>query len=122
MTTSAWAPTLTACQGTACFECVIFLIKIFVSRRRHVCRTPEGLEDASKYPNLFAALLEDSEIYWSRADLGKLASANLIRVFKEVENVRDALQMVEQPYQNLVPVKDLGRNTFCMSQAGLSRA
>ena len=80
-----------------------------------------GLEDVSTYPNLFAALLEDSEVYWSREDLGKLASANLIRVFKEVENVRDVLQM-EPPYQNLLPVKDYGRNTFCMSQAGLSRA
>ena len=49
-----------------------------------ILRTPEGLEDTSKYPNLFAALLEDKKVYWSQQDLAKLASGNLIRVFKEV--------------------------------------
>ena len=45
-------------------------------------RTPEGLEDVSKYPVLFAALLESEEIEWTEEDLAKLASKNLIRVFK----------------------------------------
>ena len=83
-------------------------------------RTPEGLEDTSKYPNLFAALLEDKKVYWSQQDLAKLASGNLIRVFKQVEQVRDALKM-ETPYQKLIPIQDLERNTFCMSDAGLER-
>ena len=82
----------------------------------HFHRTPVGLEDTSKYPALFAALLEDTETYWSRQDLEKLASANLIRVFKQVENVRDALKM-EKPYTEWVPLQDLGENTLCMSDA-----
>ena len=82
-----------------------------------------GLEDTSKYPNLFAALLEDQEFFWSKEDLGKLASANLIRVFKEVELVRDALQQMEEPYADLIPIRDLERSsTKCMSKAGLERA
>ena len=86
------------------------------------CRTPMGLEDTSKYPNLFAALLEDREFFWSKEDLGKLASANLIRVFKEVELVRDALQQMEEPYADLIPIRDLERSsTKCMSKAGLER-
>merc|ERR1712062_752044 len=90
-----------------------------------VSKTPMGLEDTSKYPNLFAALLEDQEFFWSKEDLGKLASANLIRVFKEVELVRDALQQMEEPYADLIPIRDLERSsgsTKCMSKAGLERA
>lgn len=83
------------------------------------------MEDTSKYPNLFAALLEDEEFLWTREDLGKLASANLIRVFKEVELVRDALQQMEEPYAELIPIRDLEKaslSTKCMSKAGLERA
>ncbi|KAJ8339918.1 hypothetical protein SKAU_G00345510 [Synaphobranchus kaupii] len=53
-----------------------------------VTRVPQGLEDVSKYPDLVAELLRrgwnDSEV---RAALGE----NLLRVFKEVERVRDSL-------------------------------
>ena len=83
------------------------------------------MEDTSKYPNLFAALLEEEEFLWTREDLGKLASANLIRVFKEVELVRDALQQMEEPYAELIPIRDLEKaslSTKCMSKAGLERA
>ena len=69
---------------------------------------------------MFAALLEDKKVYWSQQDLAKLASGNLIRVFKQVEQVRDALKM-EKPYQQLIPIEDLGRNTYCMSEPGLER-
>jgi len=48
-------------------------------------RVPKGLEDVSKYPHLFAALLESDK--WSEEDIAKLAGRNLIRVFKEVEAV-----------------------------------
>jgi membrane dipeptidase len=51
--------------------------------------TPEGLEDTSKYPHLFDKLAEDG---WSREDLKKLAGLNLIRVFKDVEKIRDSLK------------------------------
>jgi membrane dipeptidase len=50
---------------------------------------PVGLEDVSKYPNLFERLAQIDEPKWSKEDLKKLAGLNLIRVFKEVEKVRD---------------------------------
>jgi len=48
---------------------------------------PEGLEDVSKYPDLFDKLAQIDEPRWSAEDLKKLAGLNLIRVFKEVEKV-----------------------------------
>ena len=48
-------------------------------------RTPKGLEDVSKYPHLFAELLQDPT--WSEEDLKKLAGLNFLRVFKQVEKV-----------------------------------
>lgn len=85
-----------------------------------VTKTPVGLEDVSKYPNLFAALLEDSNIQWTPEELKKLASGNLIRVFKEAEQVREALKG-ELPHTTFIPVSDLGQDTACMSDAGLYR-
>ena len=64
---------------------------------------PEGLENVSKYPNLFAVLLEQN---WTEDDLGKIASGNIIRVWKKVEEVRDMLK-AENPKQNWIPKKDL---------------
>ena len=49
---------------------------------------PEGLEDVSRYPNLF---LELAERGWSEEDLGKLAGNNIIRVFKQVEEVQSKI-------------------------------
>jgi Membrane dipeptidase (Peptidase family M19) len=40
----------------------------------------------SKYPFLFAELLADSD-RWSEEDIAKLAGRNLIRVFRQVEQV-----------------------------------
>lgn len=48
-------------------------------------RVPEGLEDVSKYPYLFAELMKSDR--WSDEDIAKLAGKNLIRVFEEVEAV-----------------------------------
>ena len=45
---------------------------------------PEGLDDVSKYPNLFAELLNQG---WSETDLAKLAGGNILRVFSQVEKV-----------------------------------
>jgi len=45
---------------------------------------PEGLEDVSGYPRLFAALLDRS---WSEADLVKLAGGNVLRVLRAAEAV-----------------------------------
>jgi len=50
-----------------------------------VPQTPSNLEDVSKYPNLFAALLD---MGWTENDLSKLASGNIMRVFKDVEKVK----------------------------------
>ena len=50
---------------------------------------PVGLEDTSKFPNLFALLIERG---WSDEDLRKLAGENLLRVMREVESVADDLQ------------------------------
>ena len=43
---------------------------------------PQGLEDTSKYPVLFAALLERG---WSEEDCAKLAGKNTLRVLREVD-------------------------------------
>lgn len=59
-----------------------------------VTQMPEGLEDVSKYPDLFDLLAESEHGYepWSREELRNLAGLNLIRVFKDVERVRDSLK------------------------------
>ncbi len=81
--------------------------------------TPTGVEDVSKYPVVFAALLEDSTFEWTEEDLGKLASGNLIRVFKNVEAVRDGLAN-EIPYQSWIPVSDYEpEEKGCKSEFGL---
>jgi membrane dipeptidase len=43
---------------------------------------PLGLEDVSGYPRLFAELTARG---WSRADLGRLAGGNILRVLREAE-------------------------------------
>jgi microsomal dipeptidase-like Zn-dependent dipeptidase len=52
-------------------------------------RVPAGLEDVSKYPDLFDRLADSrpGEPTWSSEDLEKLAGLNLIRVLEEVEKV-----------------------------------
>jgi membrane dipeptidase len=50
---------------------------------------PLGLEDTSKFPNLFAELIRRG---WSDADLKKLAAENFLRVFREAEIVAAQLR------------------------------
>jgi membrane dipeptidase len=50
---------------------------------------PEGLEDVSGYPRLFAELVRRG---WSDEDLGRLASGNILRVMHEAEQVAGRLQ------------------------------
>ncbi len=90
-------------------------------RLRHF-RFPEGLEDTSKYPNLFAALMDGGEDFqpWSDSDLSKLASLNLLRVLEQVEAVRDSLrdEKGETPRQKWIPPADLmkaGADLSCRS-------
>jgi microsomal dipeptidase-like Zn-dependent dipeptidase len=47
--------------------------------------TPQGLEDVSGYPRLFAELLATRR--WTEFDLKKLAGLNLLRVMREAEQV-----------------------------------
>jgi len=49
---------------------------------------PQGLEDVSKFPDLFIELAERG---WTNEELEKLAGNNLLRVFEEVEVVRDQM-------------------------------
>ncbi|XP_024944676.1 dipeptidase 1 isoform X2 [Cephus cinctus] len=74
-------------------------------------RTPAGLEDVSKYPELFAELLARG---WSEKDIRKLAGLNLIRVFKAVEEVRD--RMTEEgmePLEEEIPKEDIIGRDYC---------
>jgi membrane dipeptidase len=50
---------------------------------------PEGLEDVSGYPRLLAALADRG---WSDAELGKLASGNVLRVWRDAESGAHELQ------------------------------
>ena len=53
-------------------------------------RTPVGLEDVSKYPNLVAELIRRG---YSDDDISKVTSMNLLRVFAKVESVCVSLAM-----------------------------
>jgi len=56
--------------------------------------TPVGLEDVSKYPDLFAELIRRG---WKDADLRKLAGENLLRAFARAEAVAQRLQRERPP-------------------------
>ncbi|XP_030572031.1 dipeptidase 1 [Drosophila novamexicana] len=76
---------------------------------------PKGLEDVSKYPHLFATLLESDK--WSEGDIAKLAGRNLIRVFKEVEAVRDQMELLRvQPIDQSIPAEDIMGRSYCRYQ------
>ncbi|EFA08612.1 dipeptidase 1 [Tribolium castaneum] len=75
-----------------------------------VSSVPKGLEDVSKYPDLFDKLKEQNPERWTIANLEKLAGKNLYRVFKSVEAVRDQLA-TSMPDESLIPDEDLAENT-----------
>ncbi|XP_067009090.2 dipeptidase 1 [Anabrus simplex] len=75
--------------------------------------TPQGLEDVSKYPHLFATLMEDPR--WSEEEVKRLAGLNLLRVFREVEQVREKWRLAAvMPVEELIPVNYLEGHTDCM--------
>lgn len=83
-----------------------------------VDKMPAGLEDVSKYPDLFDRLAESrpGEPTWTDEDLQKLAGLNLIRVLQEVEKVRDRLAAEGlEIYEDLLPSAELGNNTGCIT-------
>jgi membrane dipeptidase len=63
---------------------------------------PEGLEDTSRYPVLFAELIRRG---WKDADLVKLASGNLLRAFRRAEAVARRLRANRPP--SLATIGDL---------------
>lgn len=72
---------------------------------------PSGLDDVSKFPDLFDKLFEGGDDFepWTKDELKNLAGLNLIRVFKDVERVRDELKdqkIIDDP----VPYDDLIQN------------
>ena len=74
---------------------ISYLIISFVVQINNLCSdtfrnvshysAPVGLEDVSKYPELFTTLLASG--MWTLEDLKKLAGLNFLRVFREVERV-----------------------------------
>ena len=56
--------------------------------------TPVGLEDVSKYPELFAELIRRG---WKDADLRKLAGENLLRTFAKAEATAKRIQKERPP-------------------------
>jgi len=72
-----------------------------------------GLEDVSKYPALFAALLGTGT--WSLDDLKKVAGLNFLRVFREVEKVSREYYK-QTPLEKSIPNKDLGDNKECKTE------
>lgn len=63
--------------------------------------TPQGLEDVSSYPLLFAELMEEG---WSIEDLRKLAGQNLLRVMEAAEKVSQELASAHiSPYEDVPP-------------------
>ena len=59
-----------------------------------ITSTPEGLEDVSKFPALFAELARRG---WSDADLRKLAGENVLRALERAEAVAARLQKTRGP-------------------------
>ena len=75
-----------------------------------------GMEHEDSYPLLFATLLSQGN--WTEQDLGKLANGNIIRVWKEVEKTRDALQKTnEKPNEDLILPKPEGFTEQCYALA-----
>ncbi|XP_046477646.1 dipeptidase 1 isoform X1 [Neodiprion pinetum] len=74
-----------------------------------VSSMPTGLEDVSKYPDLFDRLYNnlDDEPSWTNEDLENLAGRNLIRVFKAIEEVSTSLAS-ELPYEDIIDIQELG--------------
>ncbi|TRY62028.1 hypothetical protein TCAL_01500 [Tigriopus californicus] len=76
---------------------------------------PEGLEDVSKYPELFSMLLASG--MWTLEELKKLAGLNFIRVFQEVEKVSMRLRSESLPHEEHIRPEDIKDFISCRSVA-----
>ena len=70
------------------------------------CRS--GLEDVSKFPDLFAELIRRG---WSDADLKKLAGQNLLRVLRQAEATAARLQREREPSTKTIEQLDGAKPT-----------
>jgi membrane dipeptidase len=70
-----------------------------------ITETVVGLEDVSKYPNLFAELARRG---WSDAELKKLSNGNVLRVLKQVETVAARLRKTRKPSTATIEILDRG--------------
>jgi membrane dipeptidase len=70
-------------------------------------KTPEGLEDVSKFPDLIAELLRQGI---SDEDAAKIAGRNLLRVWKEADEVAKELQ------KTMLPLEDDVQNQWAYQQ------
>jgi membrane dipeptidase len=68
---------------------------------------PEGLEDVSGYPRLFAELARRG---WTDEDLGKLASGNILRVMRQAEAVARRLSKERPPSTATIEELDAGKS------------
>ncbi|CAF0784089.1 unnamed protein product [Brachionus calyciflorus] len=68
-----------------------------------VPNTPDGLDDVSKYPNLFKKLLDAG---WSENELIKLAGGNILRVLSQVENYAASVKQFS-PLDDIISQNDL---------------
>ncbi|XP_039989609.1 dipeptidase 2 isoform X2 [Xiphias gladius] len=64
---------------------------------------PHGLEDVSKYPALIQELLRRN---WTENELADVLRRNFLRVFKEVEQVRNQLRLL-RPIEVQIPVEEV---------------
>jgi membrane dipeptidase len=64
---------------------------------------PVGLEDTSKFPQLFAELIRRG---WTDGDLKKLAGGNLLRVLRQAEATAARLQRTGQPSNRTIEELD----------------
>uniref|UniRef100_A0A8W7PSW9 Dipeptidase n=1 Tax=Anopheles coluzzii TaxID=1518534 RepID=A0A8W7PSW9_ANOCL len=91
---------------------VLFAFSISRDRFPPSGGVPQGLEDVSRYPYLFAELLESER--WTEEDIAKLAGRNLIRVFRQVEQVRDQLEAQGMlPIDQSIPPEDILGRSYC---------
>ena len=56
--------------------------------------TPQGLENVSRFPHLFAELIRRG---FSERDLEKIANRNVLRVMRKVEEVGERLRQTRRP-------------------------
>lgn len=75
---------------------------------------PQGLEDVSSYPTLFAELIGTGK--WTVDDLKKLAGLNFLRVFQDVEKVRDEFKKANiHPYEDSIKIRPKDNLYNCTS-------